>query len=87
MRIDLFNMYPWFWQLAGAVIGKAGNRIKQIQAESGTMIKLDEADVDGEERVISISGYPDEIQYAQHLLQQAWVERLLLARMFWCLCS
>jgi len=35
------------------------------------MIKLDEADVDGEERVISISGYPDEIQYAQHLLQQA----------------
>jgi len=58
-------------QLAGAVIGKAGNRIKQIQAESGTMIKLDEANVEGEERVISITGYPDEIEYAQHLLQQA----------------
>lgn len=57
--------------LAGAVIGKGGNRIKQIQAESGTLIKLDEADVDGEERVISITGYPDEIQYAQQLLQQA----------------
>lgn len=35
------------------------------------MIKLDEADVAGEERVISITGYPDEIEYAQYLLQQA----------------
>lgn len=57
--------------LAGAVIGKAGNRIKQIQAESGAQVKLDEADVEGEVRVISITGYPDEIQYAQYLLQQS----------------
>ena len=61
----------WFCQLAGAVIGKGGNRIKQIQAETGTLIKLDEADVEGEERVITISGYPDEIKYAQYLLQQS----------------
>ena len=53
------------------MIGKAGNRIKQIQAESGTMIKLDEAGVEGEVRVISITGYPEEIHYAQYLLQQA----------------
>ena len=66
-------MHFWCWQLAGAVIGKAGNRVKQIQAESGTFIKLDEAGVDGEERVISITGYPEEIQYAQQLVQQAWV--------------
>jgi len=60
-----------FCQLAGAVIGKGGNRIKQIQAESGTSVKLDEADVEGEVRVITITGYPDEIEYAQYLLQQA----------------
>jgi len=53
------------------VIGKGGNRIKQIQAESGTLIKLDEAEVEGDVRVISITGYPDEIQYAQYLLQQS----------------
>jgi len=35
------------------------------------LIKLDEADVEGDERVITIIGYPDEIEYAQHLLQQA----------------
>jgi len=76
-------MCGWFCQLAGAVIGKAGNRIKQIQAESGTMIKLDEADVAGEERVISITGYPDEIEYAQYLLQQAWVLLLLFLICMW----
>jgi len=60
-----------FCQLAGAVIGKGGNRIKQIQAETGAMIKLDEADVEGDDRVITITGYPDEIEYAQYMLQQA----------------
>ena len=60
-----------FCQLAGAVIGKSGNRIKQIQAETGAMIKLDEADVEGDDRVITITGYPDEIEYAQYMLQQA----------------
>jgi len=32
---------------------------------------MDKADADGELRVISITGHPDEIQYAQYLLQQA----------------
>jgi len=78
----LTDLCLWLCQLAGAVIGKGGNRIKTIQAESGTMIKLDEADVEGDERVISITGYPDEIQYAQQLLQQAWVQLLLLTLLF-----
>ena len=76
--LAFWTSYIWFWQLAGAVIGKAGNRIKQIQAESGTMIKLDEAGVEGEVRVISITGYPEEIHYAQYLLQQAWVPLRML---------
>jgi len=64
-------MCMWFCQLAGAVIGKAGNRIKQIQAETGASIKLDEANVEGDDRIITITGYPDEIEYAQYMLQQA----------------
>jgi len=35
------------------------------------MIKLDDVGVEGEVRVITITGYPDEIEYAQYLLQQA----------------
>ena len=75
-------MRLWCFQLAGAIIGKAGSRIRQIQAESGAMIKLSQADAQGGERFISITGYPDEIEYAQQLLQQSWVPFLLLVVLF-----
>lgn len=57
--------------VAGAIIGKGGSRIKQIQMESGAMIKMDDPSTEGEERIISITGTSDQIQYAQYLLQQA----------------
>ena len=56
-------------QLAGAIIGKGGSRIKQVQMESGTMIKIDDATTESSERIISITGTSDQIQYAQYLLQ------------------
>uniref|UniRef100_A0A8C7GQC7 Heterogeneous nuclear ribonucleoprotein K n=1 Tax=Oncorhynchus kisutch TaxID=8019 RepID=A0A8C7GQC7_ONCKI len=43
-------------QLAGSIIGKGGQRIKQIRHES-------------EDRIITISGTQDQIQNAQYLLQ------------------
>jgi heterogeneous nuclear ribonucleoprotein K len=57
--------------VAGAILGKAGSRMKQIQMESNTSIKMEGADVEGNERIITITGSPDAIQYAQYLLQQA----------------
>jgi hypothetical protein len=39
--------------------------------ESGAMIKMDDPSTEGEERIISITGTSDQIQYAQYLLQQA----------------
>ena len=56
-------------QLAGAIIGKGGNRIRQVQVDSGTLIKIGEGDPDSEERIITIQGTDEQIQYAQYLLQ------------------
>ena len=56
-------------QLAGAILGKGGNRIKQVQHESGTKIKMDDATVDSNDRIITIIGTKEQIQYAQYLLQ------------------
>lgn len=57
--------------VAGAILGRGGMRLRQIQSESQTTIKMEQADVEGNERVITISGTSDQIQYAQYLLQQA----------------
>lgn len=52
--------------------------MKQIQVESNTMIKMEQADVEGNERIITITGAPDAIQYAQYLLQQAYVHLFIV---------
>ncbi|KAM6958779.1 LOW QUALITY PROTEIN: heterogeneous nuclear ribonucleoprotein K [Aplochiton taeniatus] len=55
--------------LAGSIIGKGGQRIKQIRHESGASIKIDEPLEGSEDRIITISGTQDQIQNAQYLLQ------------------
>lgn len=55
--------------MAGAILGKGGNRIKQVQHETGTKIKMDELNCDSSERVITIIGTQEQITYAQFLLQ------------------
>nr|XP_032800340.1 heterogeneous nuclear ribonucleoprotein K-like [Petromyzon marinus] len=57
--------------LAGSIIGKGGMRIKQIRAESGASIKIDEPLEGSEERIITITGTQDQIQNAQYLLQNS----------------
>lgn len=56
-------------QLAGSIIGKGGQRIKQIRHECGASIKIDEPLEGSEDRIITITGTQDQIQNAQYLLQ------------------
>lgn len=60
-------------QLAGSIIGKGGQRIKQIRHESGASIKIDEPLEGSEDRIITITGTQDQIQNAQYLLQNRHV--------------
>ncbi|CAF97191.1 unnamed protein product, partial [Tetraodon nigroviridis] len=55
--------------LAGSIIGKGGQRIKQIRHECGASIKIDEPLEGSEDRIITITGTQDQIQNAQYLLQ------------------
>lgn len=57
--------------LAGSIIGKGGQRIRQIRADSGAQIKIDEPAAGSEDRVITIIGTQEQIQNAQFLLQQS----------------
>ncbi|KAK2166977.1 hypothetical protein NP493_1294g01050 [Ridgeia piscesae] len=57
--------------LAGAIIGKGGSRIRQIRQESGAGITIDEAMPGSNDRIITITGLPDQIQNAQYLLQMS----------------
>ncbi|XP_071030235.1 heterogeneous nuclear ribonucleoprotein K-like isoform X8 [Oncorhynchus clarkii lewisi] len=59
--------------LAGSIIGKGGQRIKQIRHESGASIKIDEPLEGSEDRIITINGTQDQIQNAQYLLQNRHV--------------
>ncbi|XP_015178320.1 PREDICTED: glycine-rich cell wall structural protein 2 [Polistes dominula] len=57
--------------LAGAIIGKGGGRIRKIRADSGAAITIDEALRGSNDRIITIIGLPSQIQMAQYLLQQS----------------
>lgn len=56
--------------LAGAIIGKAGGRIRRIRMDSNAFITIDEPLPGSTDRIITISGTPKQIQMAQFLLQQ-----------------
>ncbi|XP_063366492.1 heterogeneous nuclear ribonucleoprotein K isoform X2 [Cydia amplana] len=57
--------------LAGAIIGKAGSRIRKIRADSGAGIEIAEPLPGSNDRIITITGTPARIQTAQYLLQQS----------------
>ncbi|KAK0096427.1 hypothetical protein PV326_005529 [Microctonus aethiopoides] len=56
--------------LAGAIIGKGGARIRKIRSDSGASITIDLPLPGSNDRIITISGLPSQIQMAQYLLQQ-----------------
>ena len=56
---------------SGIIIGAKGSKISQIRQESGASIKIDSEPMkDTNDRLITISGTPNQIQQAQFLLQQ-----------------
>lgn len=57
--------------LAGAIIGKGGARIRKIRGDSGASITIDEPRPGSSERIITISGSSNQIWKAQYLLQQS----------------
>lgn len=59
-----------FLQLAGAIIGKGGGRIRRIRSESNAFIQIDEALPGSTDRIITITGTSKQIQAAQYMLQQ-----------------
>lgn len=56
--------------MAGAIIGKAGSRIRKIRQDSGAGITIDEPLPGATDRIITITGEPKQIQMAQYLLKQ-----------------
>ena len=55
----------------GLVIGAKGSKISQIRQESGASIKIESVPMPGtNDRLITITGNPNQIQQAQFLLQQ-----------------
>lgn len=56
--------------MAGAIIGKGGERIRNIRQKCGADIKFSDSDPVKKDRLITISGSQDQIQYAQYLMQQ-----------------
>ncbi|XP_044020677.1 heterogeneous nuclear ribonucleoprotein K-like isoform X1 [Aphidius gifuensis] len=57
--------------LAGAIIGKGGARIRKIRSDSGAGIIIDEPLPGSNDRIITITGQANQIQMAQYLLQQS----------------
>ncbi|XP_018051494.1 PREDICTED: uncharacterized protein LOC108689282 [Atta colombica] len=60
--------------LAGAIIGKGGARIRKIRSDSGAGITIDEPLPGSNDRIITITGIPSQIQMAQYLLQQRYMD-------------
>ncbi|KAF2365386.1 K domain type 1 [Trinorchestia longiramus] len=57
--------------VAGAIIGKGGARIRKIRADSCCSINIEDARPGSNDRVITIVGEEQQIKYAQYLLQQS----------------
>jgi len=62
--------------LAGAIIGKGGFRIRRIRNKSNAFIQIDEALPGSNDRIITITGTPKQIQAAQYMLQQSVRENM-----------
>nr|CDS32836.2 poly(rC) binding protein 3 [Hymenolepis microstoma] len=56
-------------KMIGAIMGRGGTRINQVRKESGADIKISSQDQSVEDRIITISGTPEQIQSAQFYLQ------------------
>ncbi|XP_054723029.1 heterogeneous nuclear ribonucleoprotein K-like, partial [Uloborus diversus] len=58
-------------QVAGAIIGKGGQRIRKIRRDSAANINIEEATQSTNTRIITITGALQQAQLAQFLMQQS----------------
>lgn len=56
-------------KMIGAIMGRSGVRINQVRQESNADIKISRQEPGVEDRIITITGTPEQIQNAQFLLQ------------------
>jgi heterogeneous nuclear ribonucleoprotein K len=68
--------------LAGAIIGKGGTRIRKIRSDSGADITIDEPIQGSNDRIITITGNPDQVHLAQYFLQQTVLESQRMGNRF-----
>lgn len=55
--------------MIGAIMGRSGVRINQVRQESNADIKISRQEPGVDDRIITITGTPEQIQNAQFLLQ------------------
>ncbi|RWS26557.1 heterogeneous nuclear ribonucleoprotein K-like isoform X2 [Leptotrombidium deliense] len=60
--------------VAGAIIGKGGNRIRLVRRDSGADITIDSAAGPGKDRVITIKGTHEQVRLAYSMLQRSNTE-------------
>jgi len=58
-------------EVAGAIIGPGGQRIRKIRNESKANITIENAQAGSNERIITIEGTEGQISVAKYLLRQA----------------
>ncbi|VDD83760.1 unnamed protein product [Mesocestoides corti] len=55
--------------MVGAIMGRGGKRLNQVRRVSAAEIKVSPLDPCSEDRIITITGTPEQIQSAQFYLQ------------------
>lgn len=70
------SFFVWnlsFWKVAGAIIGKGGQRIRKIRRDSSATINIEEASQGTNDRIITITGSLNQAQMGQYLMQQRYL--------------
>jgi poly(rC)-binding protein 2/3/4 len=60
--------------VAGAIIGKGGNRIRVVRRDSGADISIDNGTGPGTDRTVLIKGTQDQVRMAYSMLQRSIAE-------------
>jgi len=63
-------------EVAGAIIGPGGQRIRKIRMDSTAEVQIGEPEAGSKDRIITITGTQEAIQTAQYLLQQCVREHM-----------
>jgi len=86
--MNIIPLHDWCFcfQLAGVIIGKGGQNIRQIRIDSGAEVELSDPTGGPGDRIITIAGTASQIQNAQFMLQMRQVQHFhaILVRIYVC---